>query len=116
VSTGFQYFEGNTAPIIPSITFQRKATNAIKEFLEGDVEGDMALFAEKFMFYNYSYVQGSRISETQRAFNIYNKEHLNRVRIVPEVELRKGMQHFIDTLTALEDNSVYLQLIEKRCD
>jgi len=116
VSTGFQYFEGNTAPIIPSITFQRKATNAIKEFLEGDVEGDMALFAEKFMFYNYSSLQGTRISETQRAFNIYNKEHLNRVRIVPEVELRKGMQHFIDTLTALEDNSVYLQLIEKRCD
>lgn len=116
VSTGFQYFEGNTAPIIPSMTFQRKATNAIKEFLEGDIEEDMIVFATKFFEYNYGYTQGTRISETQRSFNIYNKEHLNLVTIKPEVELKKGMQYFIDSLTALEDNSVYLQLIEKRCD
>ena len=116
VSTGFQYFEGNTAPIIPSMTFQRKATNAINEFLEGDIEGDMEVFAAKFFQYNYSYTKGERISETQRSFNIYNKEHLNLVTIKPEVELKKGMQYFINALTALEDNSVYLQLIEKRCD
>ena len=116
VSTGFQYFEGNTAPIIPSMTFQRKATNAINEFLEGDIEGDMEVFATKFFQYNYGYTQGERISETQRSFNIYNKEHLNLVTIKPEVELKKGMQYFINALTALEDNSVYLQLIEKRCD
>jgi predicted NAD-dependent protein-ADP-ribosyltransferase YbiA (DUF1768 family) len=119
VSTGFQYFEGNTAPIIPESIYAKKVTKAIKEFLAqkpSELKDALNNFSDNFLLYNYSNVIGLEPAASQKSFNIYNLALAEFGIVDPIVEMSKGEEYFIIQLTNLDNNSVYLQLIEKTCD
>jgi predicted NAD-dependent protein-ADP-ribosyltransferase YbiA (DUF1768 family) len=119
VSTGFQYFEGNTASIIPESIYAKKVTKAIKEFLTqkpSELKDALNNFSDNFLLYNYSNVIGLEPAASQKSFNIYNLALAEFGIVDPIVEMSKGEEYFIIQLTNLDNNSVYLQLIEKTCD
>jgi hypothetical protein len=120
VTTGFQFFEGNIAPIIPSSVYRTKVTKAIEEFLNqpyAKLKESLKHFTGNFLLYNYGEIAlGEYTTESQKSFNIYNIKFADYGIKDPAIELSKGEQFFMDSLNSLPNNGLYLQLIEKICN